>query len=415
MEQKQHRSRQQLQSASGFSGLFSLFAYIVVLLAQNPDWGHNRLLWWGSVGIFVLLFLVEKNGILALDHNYTAWTVAFMGICVASYFWAVSTGAVTNIMKALIVNTVVLILLRSSVKNEEDVERILRLILFVVVINSVWVLLTNRSIFDQTVSQDEFGDRLGSDSKWNANDIGMMAATAMLIALYWRKKTNNAMMRWICVIAVPLMILTVLLSGSRKALLMALMGFCGFVFLTAKGKRIRSVFVIILAVLVLYYLVMEVPFFYSIVGMRVEGFIASLTGVGEVDSSTQVREAMRIDAMRVWRERPILGYGLNCYQAIGKVKPGIYSHNNYTEMLANLGIVGTVIYYSAHLYCLIGLLRIKKKDSLVWLLLLVLLIQLVMDYGCVSYTSLLDGMLRMLTFCVISIRRSAEKAKNNAA
>lgn len=405
LEERQYGEIEQQRPAPGFSGLFSLFAFIVLLLGQNPDWGSNSLLWWGSIGIFLLVFFAEYRGRLTIEYNFTLWVLGFAGICAVSYFWAVDRDSVVYLLKGTVVNVVMWLLLRSSVRSEEDVTRILKLLLLATVICVVWLLLTNKEILEQSVGQDELGERLGSESKWNANSIGMMAATGMLIALYLRKNTENRLTRWVYLVVVPLMIFVALLSGSRKALVMTLMGFCGFVFLTSKGKRLRAIVIVALAVLGLYYLVMEVPFFYSIIGMRVEGFVASLTGVGEVDSSTRVREELRMDAMRVWREYPLFGCGLHCYQKIGAVKPGIYSHNNYTELLANLGIVGTVIYYSAHLYCLIGLLKIKKKDLLVWLLLIVLLIQLVMDYGCVSYTSLTDGLLRMLMFSVILLRK----------
>ena len=136
-----------------------------------------------------------------------------------------------------------------------------------------------------------------------------------------------------------------------------------------------------------------------------EGFFALLTGVGEVDSSAQLRDEYIIDAIRAWREKPLLGHGLNCYRTVNKVKLGMYAHNNYVELLADLGIVGTAIYYSAYAYCLTRLLKVKQKSSMIWLFLVFGCIFLVMDYGHVSYNSFLNEILLMLMYSIISIRK----------
>lgn len=398
---------------SGFTSLASVALLLILVLSQNADWGSSSLLWWGCVGIFVIVFLLNSNFILTLETNFTLWILVFSGVCVASLAWAVRTSLVISTLKSLIVHLVVLIFVRTAIRSKRDIEQVLKIMLLSAIINIIWLLFTNQTIFEQAGGATETIDRLGTEGSWNANEVGMMAATAMLIALYLSKKTKNLMLRVVYIIVMLLTVFTVLLSGSRKALLMILMGFCGLIFLASKGKRAKAVLLIALAMLCLYYLVMEVQFFYSIIGWRVDGFIASITGVGEVDSSAAVREAYIKDGLRAWKERPLLGFGLDCYRAVNSIRKDMYAHNNYVELLADLGIVGTVIYYSSYVYCMLKLLMKKNKDLLVWLLVIMLLIQAVMDYGCVSYNSLTTKMAIMLMFALASIRRNAiEKDKN---
>lgn len=63
-----------------------------------------------------------------------------------------------------------------------------------------------------------------------------------------------------------------------------------------------------------------------------------------------------------------------------------YLHNNYVEKLACLGLVGIVIYYSIFIYALYYLLKnIKYRDSEYNICLILLIINLIIDYGVVSY------------------------------
>lgn len=389
----------------GMDGIFSLALLLVLVLAQNPDWGSSSLLWWGSIAFLSMAFFIGCRGWLYLEGNYSLWLFAFLGICFFSFFWAIQPALVLTSLKNMVVHLVILIFIRSLIRTEQGINRVLLLLLVSVVINVIWLLYSNAELFETMGGSAEVLDRLGSEGNWNANVIGMMAAIAMLVSLYFQKNIRNVYVKLLLFLVVALMIFVTFLSGSRKALLMVLMGFCGFVFVSSKGKRLRALIIIAGMVLLLYYLVMEVPFFHSIIGWRIEGFISSFTGVGSVDESTAVREKFVKDALRVWQENPLIGVGLDCYRNVNLVDLGIYAHNNYVELLADIGILGTVVYYSSYLYCFLNLIKPRKKDLQTWLLLVMLLIMTVIDYGFVSYNSFLNKILLMLMFSKISLQR----------
>ena len=338
------------------------------------------------------------------------WTVAFISICALSMLWAIKTSLVINAMKNMLVHSMLLIFLSITVSSEKRVQQVLKLIMLSVVINAIWLLLTNQGMFEVSGAQNDVIDRLGTEGKWNANTIGMMSAIAMLISLYFGIKTKKSIFRLMYIGIVLLMIFVTLLSGSRKALLMVLIEICGFLFVVFKGKRLRAIVLIFLIISALYYMVMEMPFFYSIIGWRVDGFLASLTGVGRVDNSTQIRDAFAKDAFHVWLKYPIVGCGLDCYRSLNSIKYGMYAHNNYVELLADLGIIGTGIFYSAYLYCALKLMRMPRKNHLTWVLIIILLIMLVMDIGSVSYNSFLDKILIMTMFSYVFSNKKGESS-----
>ncbi|HLV12977.1 MAG TPA: hypothetical protein VKY42_11045, partial [Trueperaceae bacterium] len=64
-----------------------------------------------------------------------------------------------------------------------------------------------------------------------------------------------------------------------------------------------------------------------------------------------------------------------------------YSHNNYVELLANLGVVGTALYYV--LFAVLGYRAARgviAGQRSAWVVLAVLVVYLLMDVARVSYS-----------------------------
>lgn len=142
--------------------------------------------------------------------------------------------------------------------------------------------------------------------------------------------------------------------------------------------------------------------------------------VGTTDKSLIERNYYMNEAMTLFAEHPAFGYGGNnfvTYMREKKYRHVAYSHNNYTEILCTLGVVGFVIYYSYWIWAIIKLIRIKRStndDSVKKyseLFLSVLLLLLILDYGNVSYT--LEFNMFILCIVDIFIRLNGKQRINN--
>ena len=286
---------------------------------------------------------------------------------------------------------------------------VFKVILLSVVINSVYLLFTGASVLEEAKLVETGATRLGDEGNWNANGIGFMTSTAMLVSLYFFKTSEKKYIQLINVFIIILMCVVTLLTGSRTAILKVAMGFALFSYFSSKGKRFKAVLVILVLLFVLYYVMMYVPLFYSIIGWRMEGLIAMFTGAGEVEASADIRDKFIGDAIERWKESPILGHGLDCYRRVNTIKRNYYSHNNFVELLADLGLVGFIAFYIAHIKNLFTLFKFKKYDNMKWFLITAILAVLLSDYGTVSYHNLLTMTLIMLTFAYLRIHKSEEE------
>ena len=126
--------------------------------------------------------------------------------------------------------------------------------------------------------------------------------------------------------------------------------------------------------------------------------------------SVDVREFFRSYAMRMFAEKPVFGHGAGAFKStmrLIKYTLVAYSHCNYTELLANEGIFGFVLYYSLSVFVLlkgVKAYKYKKKDKSQMAVLISILMAFVFtDYYAVTYDSIfvqtVVGLLFLLLVC----------------
>lgn len=66
-------------------------------------------------------------------------------------------------------------------------------------------------------------------------------------------------------------------------------------------------------------------------------------GVAVREKSLYIREDMLMAALRLWEASPVFGHGVDSFRLLAPY--GTYSHNNYAEILATLGLIGLLLFY----------------------------------------------------------------------
>lgn len=222
----------------------------------------------------------------------------------------------------------------------------------------------------------------------NSNTLGMAAAMAIVINLYYILYDR---VRIYSFFAIPSIII-IATSGSRKSLVLLVLG-C-FLILILKNcdnknfikKLLKLIFAIILIGVVVFF-ASKLPVFNEI-NHRMQGLIALVTGVGEVDHSAWLRQQYVEMGMNAFKESPLLGIGLDNARLLSRATYGFdhYLHNNFVELLTDTGLLGFCSYYAMYLYCVYNFIKLfKLHDRELFICITMTLLLIIMDYGMVSY------------------------------
>lgn len=369
---------------------FAFLLYLCGLTAFNRGVGFDALYCRGSFVIWIIsevmdIVYSEANQNLRIN-NISLRQLLFFGYYILSGILLNFDDAIYYAGNIIQIVSVVLLLPR-HIKSKRDVERYLFILLIAYSVMAVRLfLLTPFSVWGT--------ERLGDAMALNANSVGMYCSTAMLICLYFSNRS------WINVVPAALFAMIAFFSGSRKAFLMVIGGFCGFYVGRKRGIRTLAYVVIAgFAVFGIYRLVMTNQALYQVLGYRLERGLTSLSDSEKViDGSLSERRYFRQYAMQMFFKRPLFGYGANGFvtemENIGYWYPA-YSHCNYTEILSTLGIIGFVLYYWNWGTIVFSTLNIyfKRNNRLVLFILLCSLLFVAMEFYNVAYISVDQQML----------------------
>ena len=334
-----------------------------------------------------LLFLVSTNYHFELK-TFHLFVLQFCLFCYATAFWAMGYGYAIQKGNTILAIFIIMSIFYSYYERlpGNGVELLLKIMLYgsyTVVIYTIFFIGVGRII-----ALGEGSGRMGAGT--NANTTGMIAATAILINAYFFMRGK---MKRLMILIIPC-IYIIAATQSRKALFMAVAGVIILYFvknLREKKDNLIPVmkFLIVMGLIVGIFIYLSQTNLFSGTMARVNGMINSITGEGEVDSSTSKREFMRQVGWIQFSRTPLLGIGMGCARIIlsKAMDQDGYLHCNYAELAADGGIVGLLSYYSIFIYLLINEMKYVKRDPIAPLILTLIILRFVTDWGMVSYYS----------------------------
>lgn len=251
--------------------------------------------------------------------------------------------------------------------------------------------------------------RLGGGTEMNSNELALLCVYGLILSLYLRKIGKLAIYAYWFKIA--FYVLSIVLTGSRKGIIMIALAFVLINYFLNKKKFIKTIPQTVIVLAIGYILIMNVEFLYNIVGVRIENLINLVLDGSVGDGSLKSRQTLIDIGMTYIEKKPWTGYGYDCFKLIsgidsgGKVrgdKYGYYSHNNYIELLFGGGIIGFTLYYIPMVYLLVKLFKSLKKDICIPYLLTILIVKLAIEYAYVSYYSRIDAyVIAVILGCVL--------------
>lgn len=223
---------------------------------------------------------------------------------------------------------------------------------------------------------------------------------SMLFCIYSFIEQKNPTKKLIISMSLILLFTVAVITSVRKAIIGPLL--FAVLYSLVKNKKnflklMLSLLVLICLIVAILYLIINNKYLYDIIGRRFltlinSVFFSEYSISGYIDSSAIERSLLRKNALEVFYSNPIIGIGLDNFKyytgAHGTSQ--VYAHNNYLELLANLGIIGFCLFYVPIIKLLFeGVRKYKYYKSSIYLFISCFIItQLFLDYGTVSYYSL---------------------------
>lgn len=316
-----------------------LLIFLSVVMGFGPDIHHVFI---PAEILFVLTFgarfLIKRYKLTAL----VTWSLAILIVSSISIFYANDKVHAYGRAKAFLQ---VLIFANLVMPHIRDTKQSFQTFLYLYLLACLFVVM--RILF--TAPMDVIlSRRLGYSIQVNPNTIGYIFSVATLISLYLFIQNRKLFF------LVPFVLSPVfaLFSGSRKVFILLSVGSVLLILLSQKNLK-RALLATLVAVFVLVVggiLIVTVEPLNRIIGLRLVNMFSQLGGASS-DGSTSIRLDMIIRGLQMFKQKPLLGWGLGSFT----IESGFetYAHNNYVELLVAVGLFGTLIYYALPLYIIV--------------------------------------------------------------
>ena len=358
--------------------LFYLIAYYVYYQDITPYASTVRLFATAFIFISGCMLCINKRPVL--DCYIVTYGLFFI-FGMLSMLWSKDDSLIISVVPSIIRNIMVLYFVSVRVKEQEDIERILIIHILAIIFLDIFVMKLMINYYSLSTF---FLKRFGDNFAYNSNAISTLNALSALFSIYFARKCEKKILP---VVTLCFFTFIIVICGSKQGMITLIMGILLTLYLKGSlQKKIGTIIIAIAVVVIVWKLIMNVSILYEIIGYRFEGLLGLVNSATE-DVSTLNRNNLLKQAFEVWVSHPVLGVGFNNFPVVQTIQSGYYyAHNNYLEILADLGVVGFLLYYIN--YVRIIRFKINKNNPLQVCLKSVFFMLAFMDLTVVSYQDL---------------------------
>lgn len=305
--------------------------------------------------LFAAVSVVSGLRLRRWDFNFRdfQWLILFLGIALLSATWAINK----SVALSRGISLVFLVMIVLFIYNDFDMYSINVIIIAFLVAGAMSTLMSIGTYgligFINATMQ---GKRL-SGTMVAANTYGVYMAISFVCGLYLLFKQKHKLFTGICVTLVALGLLS---SNSRNGFLVCIAGTCIFFLLFFKNIKLSKKLWYLAVVTAIGGLLYRYGLFDGILAR-----LDSTTLAGGGDRSVNIRMFMIQFGLKAFLSSPFWGYGLNNAQfLLESYFARTYLHNNYIELLVDVGLFGFLAYYCCFVSILIRLNKARKNQTL---------------------------------------------------
>ena len=360
---------------------FFLFAYLIYFCTFNYSLELNPALKTAanlSALIFFGLFIIFRLKCIFFGVFEKSFAM-FLAICVLSIFFAIAPDETAYRCSALFFIFFIVMFLHTYLAKIDGLE----LFIFALCAGGISLAAYNFYYYGPAVYLTTLGSKRIGAEIMNVNTIGNFTSMSTLICfwyVYYKKKIYYIVPMLMCA-------LVSLGVGSRKSVVFLILGCCLLYILKGGARQKLMNLIFMLISLAGFIALLQTPLF-GRTAERFTTFIFLFTGDAPVDHSTALRVAMVEGGLKDFLQSPFMGVGLDNTHYLTRKYIGedFYLHNNFVELLASVGLLGTLPFYFLRFYPIVKLIQpALNHDAEAILLESLLIIHVVLDFGQVSY------------------------------
>ena len=363
-----------------------LMSFLIASFYIFEEKSFGSILLFILTGIIFIVMAVEYNFRIPFKIEYFHKVILIFALyCFLSATWAIRADYAIEKGVTLIKILVCMSVLYSYYSIRENALEELFVVLMwagVIVVGYSYIFYGKKLILDVILNSARLENAFS-----NVNSIGMLSGIMIIISVFKILYDKNI---WYIILDIPAAIL-VLATGSRKALIIVLLGIFLVFFLKNFNKNIlkTTIWIVFISISALFLVrwIMSLKVL-SGIETRIEGVIALITGRGIIESSALLRYKYIKLGIDIFKKNPVFGVGMGNARLFVASNYGhdAYLHNNYVELLADGGIFGFIIYYYIYYIIIKDLIKyFRYREKYTVVVIVLVLMQLIMDYGSVSY------------------------------
>lgn len=361
---------------------FSLILYSLSLVLFDRE-GYITYLYYSNLFVFFSFILFKFKTIRLFEYkiNNTLYIyLIFIIFCMFSLFWSISFE-----IGALRVTTLLLVFLNMIV--------IYNILSILDSYNSIFIGLFIGTFINFLIVIGVFHNSLDYYQGWrfvgttgNANIISTYMVISILASIiYLSTNIKMKLFYYFQYFNISISFYIVIMTGSKKGIILAILFILFYLLgqLTNPKKQLKMILQItIISIIIFYFFVsyIDLTEMNEMIGKTTKRFLDFANGEGQ---STKTRIELALFAFENFSNNPLLGTGIGSFL----YKYNTYAHNNYLELLSEVGIIGFSLYYLLYLKLIYKTFTLNiKLDQKIPLFSFIFLF-LLFDFAEVNYYS----------------------------
>ena len=325
--------------------LIVIYLYILFSFIAKPPMMPEVYVTYSIYLIMGYAMLVVVKDRVVYWSKYHTWSLSIILLCFMSIVYAHNDEVAYNGIYTLIIPFALSFSFIQLISTKEDIKNVL--IILALSGGILYVLMMKHNLLYIT-------DRLGDELSGNANAFASMILLSTIAAICSIYLSKNALLRMVMIGVIILDYHMLLLSEGRKYLVAPIL-FCIILSFKASGFKISRLAMIIGIIIISIPIIISILLSLDVISdsliARFEMTFAMMEGqTGMMGAGDIERQNMINSGLRYFSNSPIWGNGQGNFSYLFSLENssghiGHYSHNNYVELLCNLGIIGFIVYY----------------------------------------------------------------------